>query len=322
MKILIIRFSSIGDVLLTFHVIHALKEKHPDSDIHVLTKPAFVPLFRMLPVPVNIIPLTKSMIKTASILRRERFELIIDLHNNLRSRFLQVLLFNHSWRNVQKLNVRKWLLTTFKWNTLPQIHVVDRYLKTAGLASSGINPLTLNVPEGLRLPTDKPYIAWVLGAKFKTKQFPIVKIMELLPSITYPIVFLGGTSEVDEAKKLPANHSIFNWVNKTTLDEAAFVLKNASMVVSNDTGLMHLAAFFNKPMLVLWGSTSEVFGMGPYRCARVVHAEIQSLSCRPCSKIGYKQCPKGHFKCMLLHPSQRLASQINSLFLEGTEAPR
>lgn len=322
MKILIIRFSSIGDVLLTFHVIHALKEKHPDSDIHVLTKPAFVPLFRMLPVPVNIIPLTKSMIKTASILRRERFELIIDLHNNLRSRFLQVLLFNHSWRNVQKLNVRKWLLTTFKWNTLPQIHVVDRYLKTAGLASSGINPLTLNVPEGVRLPTDKPYIAWVLGAKFKTKQFPIVKIMELLPSIKYPIVFLGGTSEVDEAKKLPANHSIFNWVNKTTLDEAAFVLKNASMVVSNDTGLMHLAAFFNKPMLVLWGSTSEAFGMGPYRCARVVHAEIQSLSCRPCSKIGYKQCPKGHFKCMMLHPSQRLASQINSLFLEGTEAPR
>jgi ADP-heptose:LPS heptosyltransferase len=240
----------------------------------------------------------------------------------MRSRFLQVLLFNHSWRNVQKLNVRKWLLTTFKWNTLPQIHVVDRYLKAAGLASSGTNPLTLNVPEGVRLPTDKPYIAWVLGAKFKTKQFPIVKIMELLPSIKYPIVFLGGTSEVDESKKLPANHSIFNWVNKTTLDEAAFVLKNASMVVSNDTGLMHLAAFFNKPMLVLWGSTSEAFGMGPYRCARVVHAEIQSLSCRPCSKIGYKQCPKGHFKCMMLHPSQRLASQINSLFLEGTEAPR
>lgn len=314
MKILIIRFSSIGDILLTFHVIHALREKHPEAEFFFLTKGSFFPLFNLFPIKINLVPLNPSIFKTAKTLRKEKFDLIIDLHHNLRSQLLRILMLNHSWSHVQKLNFKKWLFTTFKWDHLPHKHVVDRYLYAAGLAGPSKTPLLLNTTERKVVPFEKPYLAWVLGAKFKTKQYPIQKIKAVLSTLNHPIVLLGGTSELEEAKPIISNESVLNLVGKTTIDEAATVLKNASLVVTNDTGLMHLAAFYNNPMIVLWGSTTPAFGMGPYACNQVFHKEVEGLSCRPCSKIGYQTCPKKHFNCMNLHDISGLVTQINSIF--------
>ncbi|MFM7565676.1 MAG: glycosyltransferase family 9 protein [Flavobacteriales bacterium] len=316
MKILIIRFSSIGDVLLTFHVVHRLKEKHPEAEIHVLTKETFLPLFELLPIPITLHSLDNSLLRTAKSIRKEHFTLILDLHNNLRSRILQALLLNHSWRHVKKLNVKKWLLTALKWDVVPKNHVVDRYLAVAGIDIPAKKPLELNAVAQKLIPTQAPYMAWVIGAKFKTKQFPMEKIQEVLGELVPSVVFLGGETEREESLRLPSSASVINEVGKTSLSEAAMLLKHAAMIVTNDTGLMHLAAFFNKPMVVLWGSTVPSFGMGPYGVNRVMHVEVNGLSCRPCSKIGFNQCPKGHFHCMMLHPSKRIASQINALWYE------
>ncbi len=100
---------------------------------------------------------------------------------------------------------------------------------------------------------------------------------------------------------------IYNSCGKFSLNESAELVKHAKVVVSNDTGLMHIAAAFQKPVISLWGNTSPSMGMFPYYGynnlnERVAPSSILmenvKLNCHPCSKIGYSKCPKGHFKCM------------------------
>jgi ADP-heptose:LPS heptosyltransferase len=125
-KVLVIRLSSIGDILLTFHVLKAIRHTHPEADIHVLTKTENAFIFSGIDVPIVVHPLNQSLYKTARHLQKEHFTHVIDLHNNLRTRLLQFAMLRWEWSRFKKWNVRKWLLTQFKLNTLPQMHVVDR----------------------------------------------------------------------------------------------------------------------------------------------------------------------------------------------------
>jgi ADP-heptose:LPS heptosyltransferase len=132
-----------------------------------------------------------------------------------------------------------------------------------------------------------------------------------------PIVLLGGDKENTLASSLQAHFpSLISLVGKTSLAEAALVLSKAKVVVTNDTGLMHLAAFYEKPMVCIWGNTVPDFGMYPYQSAPVFHAQVSDLSCRPCSKIGHNTCPKGHFQCMLNQHSVEISEQITALFYQ------
>jgi ADP-heptose:LPS heptosyltransferase len=313
-KILVIRFSAIGDILLTFPVVAALQHKYPAADIHFLTKPSNKAVLELLSSKVQPRFLQESLVQTATQLRRERYDLVIDLHNNLRTFLLQVLMLKGSWNRFRKLNFQKWLFTSFKWNTLPKVHVVERYAQAAKVNPTLVT-LVVNNPALDSLPSN--YVAWVLGATFSTKQYPLSKLIETIERLDMPIVLLGGDKENTLASSLQAHFpSLISLVGKTSLAEAALVLSKAKVVVTNDTGLMHLAAFYEKPMVCIWGNTVPAFGMYPYQSAPVFHAQVSDLSCRPCSKIGHNTCPKGHFQCMLNQHSVEISEQITALFYQ------
>jgi ADP-heptose:LPS heptosyltransferase len=219
-----------------------------------------------------------------------------------------------SWHRFRKLNFQKWLFTSFKWNTLPKVHVVERYAQAAKVNPTSV---TLSANNANHVVESLPlnYVAWVLGATFSTKQYPLSKLIETIERLDLPIILLGGEKENALASSLQAHFpSLISLVGKTSLAEAALVLSKAKVVVTNDTGLMHLAAFYEKPMVCIWGNTVPEFGMYPYQSTPVFHAQVRDLSCRPCSKIGHNTCPKGHFDCMLKQQSVEISEQITSLF--------
>jgi ADP-heptose:LPS heptosyltransferase len=313
-KILVIRFSAIGDILLTFPVVAALQHKYPAAEIHFLTKPSNKAVLELLSSKVQPRFLQESLVQTATQLRRERYDLVIDLHNNLRTFLLQVLMLKGSWNRFRKLNFQKWLFTSFKWNTLPKVHVVERYAQAAKVNPTLVT-LVVNNPALDSLPSN--YVAWVLGATFSTKQYPLSKLIETIERLEMPIVLLGGEKENALASSLQAHFpSIISLVGKTSLAEAALVLSKAKVVVTNDTGLMHLAAFYEKPMVCIWGNTVPDFGMYPFQKRPVFNAQVADLSCRPCSKIGHNTCPKGHFDCMLKQQTLEISEQITALFYQ------
>ena len=313
MKILVIRFSSIGDIVLTTPVVRCLK-KQLNAEVHFLTKKGYYSMLSENPHIDKVHIYNDNLLKTIATLRKEKFDLIIDLHHNLRTFIVKTLLLKKSY-SFDKLNYKKWLYVNFKINHLPDLHIVDRYIATCstlGLKNDyeGLDyyiPLKdeLNIKEILPERFHSGYTAWVIGAKQATKRLPIEKIAQAIAGINSPIVLLGGKEDKNNSKLLMgAIHNKENVYNATahySINQSASLVRQASLVITNDTGLMHIAAAFKKRIISLWGSTVPEFGMSPYYGHLPIPGrliEVYDLPCRPCSKIGYDQCPKRHFKCM------------------------
>lgn len=316
MKVLIIRFSSIGDIVLTTPVVRCLKTQL-DAEIHYATKQNFKSLFEENPYIDKVHFLSESLSDFIKQLREERFDYIIDLHNNLRTRIIKSSLGVKSY-SFNKLNWEKWLMVNLKINKLPSVHIVDRYIDTVKALGVKNDSLGLDyfIPEKDEVPLEwlpethrSGYVAYAIGAQHATKKLPLNKMIELCSKINKPIVLLGGKedSEAGEAirihfendsdKSLNSKTLIYNSCGKYNLNQSASLVKQARYVFSHDTGLMHIAAAFKKEIFSIWGNTIPEFGMYPYRTQYHVF-ENKDLGCRPCSKIGYKKCPKVHFKCM------------------------
>jgi ADP-heptose:LPS heptosyltransferase len=308
LKILIIRFSSIGDIVLTSPVIRCLKEQVKGIELHFLSKKAFETVLAGNPHLDKIHYLESSLSDCIQELKKEKFDYIIDLHHNLRTLWIKTKLGVKS-SSFDKLNLQKWLLVNFKRNTLPPVHIVDRYLQTVEFLgakndSKGLDYFLLksyNLKEMLPL-SHQSYIAVVIGAQHSTKRLPVEKLTELCMGIKGSVVLLGGPEDKERAEEIAkaAGQHIFNGCGEFKLDESAFLISRAQKVITHDTGLMHIAAAFNKPIVSVWGNTLPEFGMYPYKADYSKIIQVKDLSCRPCSKIGFNSCPKGHFKCMNL----------------------
>ncbi len=312
-KFLIIRFSSIGDIVLTTPVIRCLRNKFPEAEIHFLTKHSFRNILDHNPYINKIHTLGDSFELMLHELEVEEYDYIIDLHHNLRTLRIKRHLKNVKSVSFNKLNVEKFVLTNFKINTLPKKHIVDRNLETVkslGVVNDGMG-LNYFIPKMDEIKKDDiptshmhGYIGLVIGAALATKKFPLHKLKELCAAIDHPIILLGGKEDYEDGKEVAKidEIKIYNACGKFNLNESADLVKGAKLVISNDTGLMHIAAALQKPVISLWGNTVPAFGMYPYYGSRSNKqydvVEINKLWCRPCSKIGYKKCPRGHFKCM------------------------
>ncbi len=320
MKILIIRFSSIGDIVLTTPVIRTIKTQL-EAEVHYASKVQFRNLLETNPYIDQLHFLKDSLKGLIDELRSENFDYIIDLHNNLRTRIIKIALGVKSF-SFNKLNIEKWLMVNFKINVLPQKHIVERYLATvAGLGvKNDVLGLDYFIPEMDEVPMDwlpethrNGYTAYAIGALHNTKKLPVKRMIALCEKINRPIVLLGGKEdgEIGEQIKryfengeklgrdqfLLGRTVIYNACGIYNLNQSASLLKNARYVFTHDTGLMHIASALKKEIFSIWGNTIPAFGMYPYR-TRFTVLENNNISCRPCSKIGYKKCPKGHFKCM------------------------
>lgn len=310
-KFLIIRFSSIGDIVLTTPVIRCLKKQVPGAEVHYLTKTAFAAILAPNPYIDKLHLLSDNFSETLKSLKNEKFDYIIDLHHNLRTLKVKTTLRVKSY-SFDKLNLEKWLLTNFKINRMPGLHIVDRYLATLkhfGVENDGkgldyfIAEKDRVEPEMLPESHRSGFIALVLGATYATKQLPLEKLNELCRIIPHPMVLLGGPAEKQSGMELAGYHpQALNECGKLSLGQSADIIRQAKLVITHDTGLMHIAAAFQRPIISIWGNTIPAFGMNPYFSAEnrnlSVEFEVKNLTCRPCSKIGFQKCPKKHFKCM------------------------
>lgn len=321
-KILIIRFSSIGDIVLTSPVVRCVQQQVENVELHYVTKKSFQSILAHNPYIHKLHLLDENglwfLIKK---LRAEQFDFVIDLHNNLRTRIIKTALGVKS-ASFHKLNFKKFLFTQFKKNTLPNIHIVDRYLATAkslGVKNDG-KGLDYFIPKQDQVDVNilgvgAKYIGVVLGAKFATKRLPYHKLLALCQQIDMPIVLLGGKEDVEVGKQLVENlqrKDVFNACGKFNLNQSASIVEQAQQIITHDTGLMHIASAFQQNIISIWGNTVPAFGMYAYvpkEKNKII--EVENLACRPCSKIGYAQCPKKHFACMENIAIDKIYSKTN-----------
>jgi ADP-heptose:LPS heptosyltransferase len=290
-------------------VIRCIKEQVKDTEIHYLTKNSFRSILEHNPHITKVHTIEKDVNEIIEELKKENFDQIIDLHNNLRSIQVKMKLRTPS-KAFKKMNLQKWLIVNFKMRNMMLPHIVERYLDAASVLgvkndNKGLNyfipqkdEITLST---LPLSHQKGYIAFVIGAKHYTKQLPAEKIISICKKLSDPIVLLGGKEDLDRANEIQnaVGENIFNACGKFNLNQSASFIKQANKLITHDTGLMHIAAAFNKEIISVWGNTVPAFGFTPYlpgKNSRMV--EVKDLPCRPCSKIGYDKCPQGHFKCM------------------------
>jgi heptosyltransferase-2 len=305
-KILVIRFSSIGDIVLTTPVVRCLKKQFPDAEIHFLTKKKFAQVVANNPYISKVHLFSDNLSETIKELRAERFDFVVDLHRNLRSKRVKMALRRPSG-TFPKLNIRKWWYVRTKCKSvMPDVHIVDRYFEAVAKLGvkndkQGLDYFAAPEPD-FRLPFDK-YIAVVCGGTYVTKQIPPRLIWELTQCKEYNFVLLGDVGDRQRLESIgqPWGDNVFNACGQTTLNQSALLVKNAEAVVTSDTGLMHISAAYGKKTVAVWGNTTPQLGMYPYmpQCeGNFVNLE-RELPCRPCSKLGYDKCPKGHLRCMM-----------------------
>ncbi len=306
LKLLIIRFSSIGDIVLTTPVVRCLKQQLKGAEIHYLTKKGFAPVLSANPYIDKLHFLKDSLSATVSDLKGEGFDHVIDLHHNIRTLYIKRVLGKPA-SSFNKLNWQKWLYVRFKVNFLPGEHIVDRYLKTVEFLGvendkAGLDYFLIDDHDLALLlpPSHQKFIALVIGAQHATKRLPTERLIDLCRQIKQPIVLLGGPEDLErgEIVKSAAGEHVFNGCGKFKLDQSAYLVKMSASVITHDTGLMHIAAAFKKTIHSIWGNTVPEFGMYPYLSGESYLYEVKGLACRPCSKIGYQKCPLGHFNCM------------------------
>ena len=303
---MIIRFSSIGDIVLTSPIVRCVYNQF-SNNIHILTKSNFRSLYDNSPYVSKVICYDDySLIDLIKLLRKENYYLILDLHKNLKSKIISVLLLKKVI-SFSKLNIKKWLYVKFKLDLLPSKHLVDRYFESL----SELN--IINDNQGLNYfyksdflrPTESflktKYAVAVLGAAHYTKTIPLIKWQQWISKIELPIILVGGKAEIPLANQLSKIQNTINKVGICSLDESAYYIENSAFVISPDTGMMHIAASFQKSIISVWGNTLPQFGMYPYYVnnqIKNINLEVSNLKCRPCSKIGFNECPKNHHNCM------------------------
>lgn len=307
---MVIRFSSIGDIVLTTPILRCIKQQLKDVELHFITKQQFISVIENNPYVDKFHTINQSLAQIIPQLKKENYDYIIDLHHNARTLKLKLALGKKSF-SFNKLNWEKFLIVNFKKNKLPQKHIVDRYFEAAaniGVKNDGKGldyyideKDEIDIVSSLPAMFHNDYNALVVGGSYFTKQIPVNKLKEICATSSLPLILLGGTDDATSAEQVYQlnKNKVLNLCGKLNLNQSASIIQQANKVITSDTGLMHIAAAYKKDIISLWGNTIPEFGMGPYLAGKNSQIlEVTNLSCRPCSKLGYKKCPKGHFKCM------------------------
>lgn len=330
-KILLIRFSSIGDIVLTTPVVRCIKQQLSNVELHVLTKSAYRSIYAANPFINKVHELDGDLKGLIRQLRDERYDFVVDLHKNWRSLRVRMSLRCPS-ASFPKLDFQKFLLTKLKIGRLPNVHIVDRYFKAVeplnvhndgqGLDfffNEGDEMHYEDLPEAFR----NGFVAVVIGGQHATKILPVEKVVEVCEALDYPVILVGGREDAARGERIKekVGSRVGNSCGSLTLGQSASLLKLADVVLTNDTGMMHIAAALRKPIVSVWGNTVPEFGMYPYLpqgMKPAVVVENKSLRCRPCHKLGYAQCPKGHFNCMNSLDSREIVEKIRAELPSGS----
>lgn len=322
-KILVIRLSSIGDIVLTSPILRSLRHCFPHARIHFLTKRAYEPLLSHNPHLDHLHLFDGDLAATHRELQAQEFDQLIDLHCSIRSRILKLRLRIPS----TSYSKDRWpvlLYAKFKVGKLPQVHTVERYERAIlplGCALDGGGLEFYLSPEARNMATDlvrdsfsEPPIAVVLGGNYFTKRWPREYFVDLLNALGLPAILLGGKPEQEDAAWIAPRLAVpcLNAVARYDLMRSAALLEPCRYVIAHDTGLMHIATALGLKVYSIWGNTVPELGFSPYQAVESVMIENKGLSCRPCTKLGHAKCPKGHFKCMMEITPARVLDVIRS----------
>jgi len=296
---------------------------HGGVEIHYLTKRAFRDILSPNPHISKIYTIERSTNEVVAALKDEGYDYLIDLHRNLRSvrvrRALGVLDFAF-----EKYNFQKWLLVNFGINRMPNVHIVDRYMATIerfGIANDNEGLDYYIPPDENHMPAAVPethrsgYVAMAIGAAHWRKRPRDQQYVAMCKALACPVVLLGGGGDRDRGHEIAklAGPLVWNAAGALSLHGSAYMVSQAEVVVTPDTGLMHIAAAFKKPIVSLWAATVPAFGMTPYQNeALAAIVEPAHLGRRPCSKLGtrckYKTC-----RCVDELPIERAIAEVKAV---------
>jgi ADP-heptose:LPS heptosyltransferase len=255
----------------------------------------------------------------------EDYDYILDLHHNLRSKRLiarlrkPVMTFN-------KLNYEKWLKVNLKMDILPPVHIVERYMDTVSFWNikydgKGLDYFISDDDErifaDINIKKEDIYNVFVIGGAHYTKQIPDEIITKIGKAAKQRIVLLGGKEDSEKAKIIQKSigENCIDLCGKLSINQSAAVVKHCKKILTPDTGLMHIAAAFKKEIVSVWGNTIPDFGMYALLPVDMPNQsfifEVKNLKCRPCSKIGFKKCPKKHFDCMYKQDIEGIINRLN-----------
>jgi lipopolysaccharide heptosyltransferase II len=305
-SILIIRLSSLGDIVLTFPLVLALREKYPSAQIDFVVKKEYREVLEFCPGISNVFALDTAVGRSGldalrNTFRKNPYSHVLDLHNNFRSRILRRGVGEHL-SIINKRTLQRWLLVKFKLNLLKNApDVVGRYFETAnalGVVDSGNAP---NISIGSS--RDPKLVAVAPGARHWNKRWPkenFIEVARKLLADGYKIELYGSADERTLAEEISialASDRVTNLAGELSIKESTEHLSHASLAITNDSGLMHIANALDMPTISIFGPTIREFGFMP-RGENAIVVQNDGLSCRPCTAIGREDCPKGHFRCM------------------------
>lgn len=328
-KILVIRFSSIGDIVLASPVFRCIKKQVAECELHFVTKYSFKKVTEFNPYIDKFIYYQQNMKELIGKLKAENYDYVIDLHNNFRSAKIKWALRKKSF-TIEKLSIQKFLLTEFNLNLMPKKHITLRSLETLaplGVTDDGLG-LDFFIPENEKVTEDHiptshqaGFICLVIGASYATKKLPVQQLMELCSKINHPIILIGGKEDRGAGKKIASVDpmKIYNSCGKFNLLESADLIRKSKLVISHDTGMQYIACAFQKQVLAIWGATTPQLDVEPYYGSAyspkdnlpIYENILLNLCCQPCSKYGENECPLEHFNCMKKMNMERIAQTVH-----------
>ena len=316
-KILIIRFSSIGDIVLASPVFRCIKKQLPDVEVHFLTKISYKIVTAANPYIDKFFYFVDDLDELVVKLKSENYDHVIDLHHNFRSNKIKRALKKDT-HTINKLTLEKFLLTQLNIDVMPNRHITKRNLEVVlplGVKDDGDGlDYFIAMHDEVKsddIPTGHlaGYIVIVIGATYFTKRFPVNKQIELCSKIDHPIILLGGKEDRKIGDEIAATDKIkiYNACGKFNISESAAIVKKAKLVISNDTGMQYIACALKRPVIALWGGTTPDLDVEPYYGSNFLSNQqkkpvyeniVLNLKCQPCSKYGLDKCPLDHFNCM------------------------
>jgi lipopolysaccharide heptosyltransferase II len=319
-RILVIRLGALGDVLLTTPLLRAMRKRFPESRIDFLVKKAFEPVLRGNPRIATVVSFDpkggrKEWIRIVRILRRNRYDWVVDLQKNFRSGIFSL---SSGAGRVDRYSHGRWrrfLLVKFRIPPPgPVIPMALRYFTAvrkfgvkddgAGLEMVVADSAGQEAERKLRsLGSDLKGRTVILapGAGRATKRWPANGYADVGRSLDrrgYRILLVGGSADQEvcrEVVRLMEDRAV-SVAGCLSLDQTAALLRKTELLITNDTGLMHMATALDRPVVAVFGPTTIHLGFFPFRGKSSVIEK--DLDCRPCSFHGTKACPKKHFRCM------------------------
>lgn len=304
-NILVIRLSSLGDVILTTPLIRSIKNTYPGIKLDFIVREEYKDAIILNPHLERVYTLESDndYDKLYDKIGKEKYDLIIDLQNNLRSRIIAGKLGAKTLK-YEKPYLKRLLLVKLKINMLEDApSIPERY---AGVVNGEIldeDGPEIFLPDGYEVKLDDSdnQIGICAGSKHFTKMYPVEyasELISLLQQKGYKIVLFGGADDIGICKQIEElQPGVENLCNENDLLQTAAEMQKCKIVICNDSGLMHAAAAVKVPVAAIFGSTVSEFGFAPYKSKHIL-IENNSIDCRPCSHIGRSKCPKDHFNCM------------------------